>query len=459
MGIRMSGLASGIDPQMVDKLVELQKIPVESAKKRKEKIVEEKKEFEKLNTAVSDLDKAANGLKNRADFFKLKVESSHPDIIDGIVGGAAVLPGSYEFEVRGMARTDKELAFGFPDRDKTSVGFGYMQISRENDSPIDIIVEPGSTLENVADKINDANAGLRAMIVNTGYQPDSFRLLVLSEKSGKESQISIDPDTTFLDFNEQVKGQNLDVLFEDVPITSSKNQLDDLIDGVTFNVKRAEPGTRIQVSVTHDIDTTVTGIKDFVDKYNVIATFVNEQSRVDPQTRRAGMLGGDSSVRQVMRQLQSSLQNMGLGAGKYRTLADVGITTNSKTGALDMDETKVRAALTEDYEGVAKLFTQSTDAAGVAAKMADAIRGVRDPGSGALRSRMRGLDSVIQSQDRDIERRERQLGQREEQIRRRFTSLEGQMANLQQQGQFLAARFGGGGGEGGGPAGASGGGG
>jgi flagellar hook-associated protein 2 len=267
---------------------------------------------------------------------------------------------------------------------------------------------------------------------------------VVSEKSGKESRINIDPDTTFLEFKEQVTGQNLDVLFEDVPVTNDRNQLDELIAGVTFNVKRAEPGTRVQVNIVHDIDTTVTGIKDFVDKYNAVSQFVNEQSRFDQETKTAGLLGGDSSVRTVMRSLQSALQTMGQETGKFRTLADVGITTNAKTGELQMDEAKVRAALTEDYESVAQLFTQSRSGTGVAAKMAEAIKMVRDPGSGALRSRIRGLDTVIQSQDRAIERRERQLGQREETIRRRFSNLESQMAGLQQQGQFLAARFGGG---------------
>src|SRR5262249_23108860 len=155
----------------------------------------------------------------------------------------------------------------FPDKDKTPVGFGYMQIEREDKSPAELVVEPGATLDDVAKQINDLGAGVRATVINTKFSPDSFRLLVVSEKSGAEAKIHIDEDTTFLEFKEQVTGRNLDVLFEDVPVTDDKNVLDELVDGVKFTVKRAEPGTRVQVSINYDPDKTVDGIKSFVDKY------------------------------------------------------------------------------------------------------------------------------------------------------------------------------------------------
>ena len=256
MGVRMPGMASGIDPKMIDQLIQVEKIPVETAKKRREAVVEEKKEYEKLNTALNELDGALNKLKTRGDFNRLKVDSSNPDIIEGVAASMA-LPGSYEFEVRALARSEKELAMGFPDKDKTAVGFGFMQIEREDGDPLELEIQPDATLKDVAQQINDLGSGLRAMVVNTKYNPDSFRLLVLSEKSGSESKINIDPDTTFLEFKEQVVGRSLDVLFEDVPVTNDENTLTELIDGVTFNVKRSEPGTRVQVNIAYDVDATI----------------------------------------------------------------------------------------------------------------------------------------------------------------------------------------------------------
>ncbi|MFY7930561.1 MAG: flagellar filament capping protein FliD, partial [Oligoflexus sp.] len=307
MGIRGPGATTGLfDPKIVEGLIEVEKMPIESAKQRKEKVQTERDEFDKLVGLVSKLDTSLNGLKTRTDFYKMKLESSNPDIIDGTVQNNALV-GTYEFEVRGLAKSEKELAFGFPDRDQTPVGFGYMVIEREGQDDLEITVEPGSTLQDLANSINDADGGVKAMVVNTKYQPDPYRLLVISEKSGAESKIYIDEDTTFLEFKEQVTGRNLDVLFEDVPVMDEDNSLEELVDGVVFNVKRSEPGTRIQVSINHDIDATLEGITAFVNGYNEIATFINSQFKVDAKTGKAGILASDGTIKTIMRGLQGQI--------------------------------------------------------------------------------------------------------------------------------------------------------
>ena len=441
MAIRMTGVGGGFDPKLVEQLIEAEKLPVASAKKRKVKFSAEKKEMDKLNGLMTDLDSALNGLKSRADFFKMKVESSHPDIMDGICKAEA-LAGNYEFEVRGVARSDKQLAYGFPDRDKTPVGFGYMEIEREDKGPAAIEVAPGSTLEDVARQINDAEAGVRAMVINTKYNPDSFRLLVVSEKSGQEARIKLDEDTTFLEFQNQVAGQNLDVLFEDVPITDEDNTLDELVDGVTFNIKRAEAGTRVQVNIGHDIDKTMEGIKSFVEKFNELSNFGHGQYKEDPETGQRGILAGEQSLTSVLRGVQGVIGNTRINGEKFQSLADIGITTDPKSGNLVMDDAKVKAALTEDYEGVARLFVRGRDSQGLADAMAEKLKQLRDPSSGAVKSRLRALENIIKSQDTEIAKREQLAESKGEAIRRRFASLDSQIANLQSQGGILAARLG-----------------
>ncbi len=441
MAVRGPGATSGLfDPKIVEGLIEVEKIPIESAKKRKEKVQTERDEFGKLVDLVAKLDTSLNKLKTKTDFYKMKVESSHPDIIDGTIDGAALI-GNYEFEVRGMAKSEKELAYGFPDKDKTGVGFGYMVIEREDEDDLEVTVEPGATLQDVANSINDLDAGIKAMVVNTKYEPDPYRLLVISEKSGKESKIFIDEDTTFLEFKEQVSGRNLDVLFEDVPVTDEDNNLEELIDGVVFNVKRSEPGTRVQINIAHDIDATVENISGLITGYNEVAKFINSQFQVDAKTGRAGILAADATIKTVMRTLQSNLSTPLSSSGKYRTLADIGITTNPKTGEFDFAENKVRAALAEDYDGVASLFIRSKDSLGIAARLADQVKGLRDSGNGILKSRTRSLDNVIKGQDEQIARKEAQMGRKEESIKRRFTSLESQLSGMKAQGDFLKQRF------------------
>ncbi len=448
MGIRMyPGLRqAGIDPKMVDQLIEAQKIPVNRAKERKEETVSLKKEFDNLQGLLNDLDSSLNGLKTRLDFEKLKLDSSHPDIIDGEVSPGALL-GTYEMEVRSLARNEKELAYGFPDKNETPVGFGFMAIeNEEGGDPIEIVVEPYTTLEKLANQINDTNSGVKAMVINTKYEPDPYRLLVISEKSGKETKFYIDEDTTFLEFKEQVTGRNLDVLFEDVPVTDDDNILEDLIGDVSLQVRRSEPGTRVQVSIVHDIDATLEGIKGFVEKYNTVAEYINGQFQQDGETGQYGPLSGEQSIKMIMRQLQQALQTFPKGGQKFSTIAEIGITTDPKSGKLRMDESKVRAALSEDYDSVAQLFIRGERFSGVAEHLAQKLKLLRNPSYGVLKSRSRGLERIIKTQDQDIERRERQLQAREQGIRRQFSALENNLANLNAQGNFLKQRFGGGGG-------------
>jgi flagellar hook-associated protein 2 len=449
MPIRMPGVGGGFDPKLVEQLIEAEKIPVESAKKRKEQYTVQKKEVDKLNGLLSDLDSTLAGMKSRSQFFKMKVESSHPDILDGTCQTDA-LAGSYEFEVRGMARADKQLAIGFPDKDKTNVGFGYMQIEREDMTPAEVTIEPGSTLSDVARQINDAEAGIRAMVINTKYNPDSFRLLVISEKSGAEARVKLDEDTTFLEFKNQVSGQDLDVLFEDVPVTDTDNVLNELVEGVSFNVKRSEPGTRVQVNITHDVDKTLESIKAFVDKYNSLSTFGHGQLIEDPNTGKRGVLAGDQSLTSVLRTVQLAIGESRSQGAKFQTIADIGITTDPKTGNLKMDEAKVKSSLTEDYEGVAQLFIRGNGSIGIAEAMAAKLKQLRDPQSGAVKSKIRALENVIKSQDKEIAKREMHAESKGESIRRRFAVLDGQIANMKSQGSVLSGRMGGGGGGGGG---------
>ncbi|SMF55338.1 flagellar filament capping protein FliD [Pseudobacteriovorax antillogorgiicola] len=442
MGIRLPGATTGLfDPNIVKQLIEVEKLPIDAAKRRRETIVAEKDEFAQVRDLVNGLDTTLNSLKNRTDFYKLKVESSHPDIIDGLVEGVA-LTGTYEFEVRGLAKAEKELAYGFPDKNETPVGFGFMLIEREDMDDFEVIIEPGSTLQDVATQINDAEAGVKAMVINTKYKPDPYRLLVVSEQSGNEAKVKIDEDTTFLEFKEQVRGRNLDVLFEDVPVTDEDNNLEELVDNVVFNVKRAEPGTRVQVNIVHDIEKTLESIVGFIEKYNELATFINDQYIIDADTNKAGILAGDSSTRTVMRRVQSAVGGSVSTGGKWNTLSQIGITTDPKTGRLDMNEAKVKQSLAEDYDSVADLFIQQRGSLGVAARMAEAIKGLRDPQGGVLKTKLRTMDAIIANQDKEIELKERALEKKTESIKRRFTALEGQLSGLKAQGDFLAQRFG-----------------
>ena len=446
-GIRIN-TGSGIDPKMVDQIVEIEHEPIKQLESRKKTVVDEQKLFSDLKGLVSTLGTTLNGMRTKADFYKLKLTSSHPDIIEGSVDNNAPI-GTYELEVRHLARTHKLLTQSFEDKDKTPVGFGYMTIETEDGDSFDVDIDPDkSSLQDVATQINSMSKGVKAIVINTkesieDKDEENYRLLVLSEKSGKEAKVTVDPDTTYLEFKEQITGRNLEMLFEDVKVYNETNKVTELFPGMVLDVKKAEPGTKVNIKIDYDVDKSLESVKKFVESYNKVNDFIDKQFQVDPNTNRAGVLSKDNSLRSLRRALQSSIQ-FSLPTGKYQTLADIGISTDPKTGALKYDEAKAKQALAEDYVGVSKLFIQSDDTVGIGIRMSESVRGLQNQQSGVIPSKDREYKHILDNFDKDIATRTRQAKQREEGIRRQFAVVEQLISGMNAQGQVLQQKLGGG---------------
>lgn len=425
-----SGL-SQVD-SMIDQMTAVDVSSIDSTKRHREAAVSKKNEFQNLGSLLSKLQSTTDQMKMPSTFRKLAVDSSLPDILTAEISGNPEL-GNYELEIEGIARSEKQLSFGFPDKDKTPVGFGFMRIAM-GDQARDVTIEPGATLRDVAGKINDSVEGVRATVINTGSKEDPFRLMVSSINSGDEAVIEIDPDTTFTEFQRQTKGQDLKVKFEGVDVTRPNNSLADLIEGVNLKAAKAAPGTPVTLNVRHDVDKTSDGVKDFVKQYNEVQAFGRKQTQIDATTGAAGLLAGDSSLRQVTRSLQSSMASS--------SLWEVGISTNAKTGELVLDESKLKDALSKDYDKVMAIFASTDSGPGLAARMSDAIKALQDRTSGAVATRVKGIEQRIRSQDQDIARKEERMAQRRAQLQRSFASLDSKISGIQSQGQALSARFG-----------------
>jgi flagellar hook-associated protein 2 len=424
---------------MVDALVGAERIPIQSAMGRRDKVASVKDSLQSFDGMLSKFNSSLEGLKNPSKFAKLAFESSHPDLIDGKVLDNAQL-GSYEFEISDLARSPKQLAFGFPDRDKTEVGFGYLRVQSEK-GLADLEITPGSTLQDVASKINDSVEGVRASIINTGVKEDPFRLLVSNVESGTDALVEIDPDTTFTEFKTLTQAQNLKASFEGVPIERAKNSFNDLIEGVHLDAKRAEPGTKVQVNIRTDVDKTAEGIKDFVKQYNDIAKFARDQSKVDPSTGKAGLLSGDSSLRQSITALQRQLGG-GSSKGNGLSLNDVGISTDPHSGELKIDESKLKEKISTSIDAVSGLFANSEAGPGLAQKLSEVVKNLQSKSTGAIGSRLKGLDARIKNQDLDIAKAEERVDSKKAQLQRTFANLNAKMATLEGTSQFLNQRFG-----------------
>ncbi len=141
-------------------------------------------------------------------------------------------------------------------------------------------------------------------------------------------------------------------------IVKNSNTITDAIEGVTLNLLDADASSPLTLTVSGNTDDAKSSIKDFVDAYNTMADFLNTQLSYDPSTKTANPLLGDPTLLEIRSKIARIVTGSipGLGTSSYTNLSQIGITSDSKTGKLSLDDSKVASALAANPDSVAKLF-------------------------------------------------------------------------------------------------------
>ena len=152
------------------------------------------------------------------------------------------------------------------------------------------------------------------------------------------------------------------IVIDGITINRDDNIIDDVIEGTTLNLLKAETGTDIEVNVERDLDSVITKMTTFVKAYNAVMQFVKQQlqlneDQIDEDSKVIpGILSGDSgltSARSVARNAASG-SITGL-PDDFDSLSKIGITVNSE-GKLVLDKDDVRAALRKDFAATMRVF-------------------------------------------------------------------------------------------------------
>jgi len=152
-------------------------------------------------------------------------------------------------------------------------------------------------------------------------------------------------------------GQDAVVVVDGTTYTKSSNAVTDIIQGVTLNLLQADTANGLTLSVSSNASGATEKIKNFVSAYNEFNTFLNEQLNFNANSSQASALLGDPTLRAIQKKLKDIISGQipGLTTGKAN-LSQIGITSNSKTGVLTVDEGTLSSAISTDPEGVRRLF-------------------------------------------------------------------------------------------------------
>ncbi|MBQ5946368.1 flagellar filament capping protein FliD [Massilia sp. ST3] len=227
------------------------------------------------------------------------------------------------------------------------------------------------SLQGIRDAINKANIGVTATIVSDGGD-NPYHLVLTSNKTGAKSSMKIgvdgdggqppNPDIAALLGHDPGGAQGLtqtsaaqDTLLNmnGIDIRSSSTTVTEAVQGVTLDVSAVGSST---LNVSRDTAAVSTAVNGFVKAYNDLNKTISSLTGYNPETKTAGVLQGDASVRSIQsmlrRQLGAAVEGLG---GKLTTLGQVGITFQ-KDGNLAVDSGKLNKAVTENFAEIGGLF-------------------------------------------------------------------------------------------------------
>ncbi len=378
------GIGSGVlTSDLIDDLVAVEREVADKRLNSQEELVTAQiTELGTISSLAENL-RAAAGALTLTSSFQSNIASSTNESALTATASSIANAGVYTIETTSLARSqtlataeyasldsvvgEGELEFAFGDVDYDSGGptFSFTADPEVSVRKVDIDAS-NHTLTGVRDAINDAEIGIRASIIDTG---SGYRLLFESEDTGENNAFTLTANNPSngldaLDFNDAtttmlqtVEGSDASFKVNGLDITRESNLVTGVISGITLNL-REEGGGPVTLSVEPDTAQVTERMQTFVDAYNELKSTVNELTAFDPDTGLGSLFTGDSTVRNLITTSQRILGTFvsQLEGGDFRTLSEVGISTNSKTGEFIFSATDFQEALSSNAEGLTTLF-------------------------------------------------------------------------------------------------------
>ncbi|XVJ60568.1 MAG: flagellar filament capping protein FliD [Tepidisphaera sp.] len=235
------------------------------------------------------------------------------------------------------------------------------------------------SLSTVASKINSANAGVVAAIVNDGSTAAPFRLNLTASTSGASGRFQIDTNGFDLGLTTMQSGQDSRVFFgssdpaRGLLLTSSTNTVDNAIQGVKLDLL-ATTTSSVMINVSRDSGAIEAKIDEFITAYNALSDSIKAQSSYDTESKRAGPLLGDGTTIALRQTMTSTIQGRPIGVTpRFNRVGEIGIKV-AKDGKLEFNKDKFREAVAQDADSVERMLF---------ARVQTNLGGVRDLGGGA----------------------------------------------------------------------------
>ena len=204
--------------------------------------------------------------------------------------------------------------------------------------------------------------------------------------------------------------------------------------GVTLNLKKAG-STSVSVTQSTDIENKLRG---FITAYNTIQEAIANQYKKDSKDRPTGVLAGDSTMRNVQRQLRDATSSLSLAnGGAFTALTDLGI-TKDENGNLVLNSATFNEKLKTNPDDVKALLFGAADAQeGLFEKINTVSKSLSDSITGSVQNAITGYQSTVTGLNARISDRLAALQQLKATLTKRFSVADAAIGQLNGQGTAL----------------------
>ncbi|HJV26685.1 MAG TPA: flagellar filament capping protein FliD [Aromatoleum sp.] len=458
--ISAGGIGSGLDTaSIISQLMSIERQPITALTKQVSSFQSKLSALGQLKGGLSALQTAAEALSKTDKFSAFKATVADSTLFSAAAGTTATA-GSYAVQVKYLAQAHKLASAGFASNSAT-VNTGTLTIelgqltggaggtyTADASKTLSITVDgTNNTLEGVRNAINAAKKGVTATIVNDGSASPA-RLVITSNNSGTANTIRMsgitgldyDPVANTGAMEQKIQSQDAQLEIDGIAITRSTNTVSDAIPGVTLNLTKTNLGSTTTLTVASDQDTVKSNIQAFVKAYNDLNSMIKTQTAFDANTKTAGALNGDSTVRTVASRMRSVINESvsGLSSG-FSRLADVGISFQAD-GSLKLDSSKLDTALSDPTKDVSAIFGDAAGTSGVAADIVSMSKSMLGTG-GLLSNRTDGINATIRRLNDRKDSLEVRMTKIESRLQAQFTALDTTMSSMNATSQYLTQQL------------------
>ncbi|MBS1165996.1 MAG: flagellar hook protein [Proteobacteria bacterium] len=323
-----------------------------------------------LQTAADSLRAATDSTSSDTDVF-LEREA----YLTGVGGATATSvltvsaasgtdTGTYSVTVSQLATAQKVASGTYASSSSDLSLSGSFTIGTESGSSVSIDVTEDMSLSDIASAINDESdtSGVKATVLKVS--DSSYELILTTVDTGETISVGdddgifqslgvIDDSGNFAD--ELQASQKAIFTVDGVTVTRSSNEIDDVVDGLTFYLTgTTDDGESVSVEVAQNLTDIKSAVSTFVDAYNAYREWAMSQQETSSSGGASSdsVLFGDSTIRSINQQIASALAF----SLDDVSMSSIGLSFD-ENNELELDEDTLNDVLNSDPDVIQQLFS------------------------------------------------------------------------------------------------------